>query len=222
MEMMMNQPHEDVWPGWIPAGVPTYFAAPRGMGTTTLLADWAARVTNGDKMPDGHRTAKGSVILLNREESDSTMLRLLLAGGADLRKLYTNVGMPDLDRMIEEIGDVRLVVIDQLVNYSPNDPRAAHWIAGNLKRLTAEHDIGLIAVIRTMKVVDAHGMGSGQGAAFTDAAGKDLTLLRSFWSSGDRHVRMVRVEHDRHDDMPSTREIGYTLTGRPVPHVEYV
>jgi len=92
----------------------------------------AATVTTGERWPDGTRSVVGNVVIWSGEDdpADTLVPRLALAG-ADLSRVYfiNDVfdgngrrsfdparDMEPLRRKLEEIGDVRLLIVDPIVS----------------------------------------------------------------------------------------------------------
>lgn len=123
-----------VWQNWLAYGKVHVLAGEGGRGKTTLLHDWAARVTRGDNWPDGSPgTTPGSVIILASEDDvEDTIAPRLIAAGADMAKVHVvrsvrhdNVRrgfslQADLEKLlelIERLGDVRLIIFDPVTSY---------------------------------------------------------------------------------------------------------
>ena len=199
----MNQPNEDVWPGWIPTGVPTYVAAPRAVGTSYLLADWIARVTRGGVMPDGQPTRKGLVVTVT-EDSPDTVSGEVFAAGGDRGKLlcmphgfHVPGSLGYLSEILAANDDARLVVIDSLNAVVDRDltkpggqPMSIwHEITRPLARLAAERQIGLVVAVRVVKATTAQ---TGKTIIREDDA---MTLSISRTTRGE-NVSVVHVEAD--------------------------
>jgi putative DNA primase/helicase len=119
-----------LWQGVVPSGALTIVAGDPGEGKSLLLIDWAARVTTGADWPDGRRGQLGSVLMFATEDqAESTVKsrfraaagdesKLLLggvgAGGLPARGLALSSDLPQIDRLLTEIGDVRLLIIDPI------------------------------------------------------------------------------------------------------------
>lgn len=103
-----------------------------GLGKSTLLADWAARLTTGRPLPDGPARPPTGVVLCSAEDGLGDTIRPRLdAVGADLSRVLAVTGIPDedgermltlpddvpaLEAAIQEIGAV-LAVLDPLMAY---------------------------------------------------------------------------------------------------------
>jgi hypothetical protein len=128
---------EWLWPNRVPMGKLTTFAGWGGLGKSFVTMDLAARISVGGEVPHagGECFDIGNVLILNTEDdpSDTSVPRLMEAtSGVDLDRLrflrphklnvFTLDDLETLDRAFEEMGGVRLVVID---------PATAHLGAAN-------------------------------------------------------------------------------------------
>jgi hypothetical protein len=126
---------EWLWPNRIAIGKPHALAGEGGLGKSTLLCDWTARTTNGEKWPDGADASEAaSVIILASEDAiEDTIAPRLMAAGADLSRVFVIRSVlegngkrrsfnlqADLARLEAEVGrrnNVRLVIIDPVSSY---------------------------------------------------------------------------------------------------------
>ena len=128
-----------LWAGKIPLGKVTGISGNPGLGKSQITASLAAIVSVGGKWPVTRDQAPlGSVLLLNAEDdADDTLGPRLLAAGADLSRIHiidairttddrgdtVNRGLDlvrDLERVavvVDEIGDVKLIIIDPVSAY---------------------------------------------------------------------------------------------------------
>jgi hypothetical protein len=189
-----------------------------GVGKGFLISDLAARITRGAEMPDGSEgPAPGSVLLVSQEDDPAmSMAYRLRAAGAVLSKVHDFSGpdfrVPDslsaLREEIEELGDVRLVVMDPLAAVSSipitsGNVRIRHQLVNPLERLAKETGVSLVAIHHTVK------SGRLAGAkAITDTARQVLRVSRS----ADERIRLVAVEKSNlANDDPA--EVAYTVAG---------
>jgi hypothetical protein len=129
------RPIKWVWFGRVAVGKHTTFAGEPSVGKSTVLYWIAATITRGGQWPCGEGLApKGSVIILSAEDgAEDTIKPRVLAAGGDPGKVHLITATRDdtgkvsaftlsadlqaLERMIDEIGDVALVVIDPISSY---------------------------------------------------------------------------------------------------------
>jgi len=137
-----------LWRDKIACGVITGLSGDPGLGKSQITASLAAIVTVGGQWPvTRDRAPKGSVIILNCEDDfETTIAPRLIAAGADMDKIHVFEGVQtvaqngipasrmfdlsqDINRlvvMMEEIGDVRLVIIDPISAYVGNGKVDSH------------------------------------------------------------------------------------------------
>ncbi|WP_139247853.1 AAA family ATPase [Hyphomicrobium sp. CS1GBMeth3] len=127
-----------LWEDRIALGKLTQLAGIPKVGKSQCTADIAARVTTGGQWPDGGTAPSGSVILITGEDDAADTIRPRFdAAGADVQRIHSfdwalvesgkreqfhvERHAPALRRMIQDIGDVRLVVIDPIPAYMSGD-----------------------------------------------------------------------------------------------------
>lgn len=137
-----------LWRDKIACGVITGLSGDPGLGKSQITASLAAIVTVGGQWPvTRDRAPQGSVIILNCEDDfETTIAPRLIAAGADMDKIHVFQGVQtvgnngilsermfdlsqDINRlvvMMEEIGDVRLVIIDPISAYVGNGKVDSH------------------------------------------------------------------------------------------------
>lgn len=125
-----------LWPGRFPRGTVSLIAGQKGDGKSTFLSELIAIVTGGRIWPDGgSRNTPASVIVLQDEESLSSMIRPRVDRfGGDSKRVACLTGVArgasevelsfslarDVDALevlAEEIGDVAMVLIDPIGSY---------------------------------------------------------------------------------------------------------
>jgi putative DNA primase/helicase len=127
---------EWLWPGRIAIGKQTLIGGEPGLGKSQITAALAAAVTTGGEWPCNEgRAPRGSVIILSAEDDASDTIRPRLdAASADVSRVHliSAVRQKDgtgrrsfnlqadldlLEKAIQRIGDVRLVIIDPVSSY---------------------------------------------------------------------------------------------------------
>jgi hypothetical protein len=129
------RPIDWVWQGRIALGKHTTIAGEPGVGKSTLLYWIGAAVSKGRSWPCGEGNApSGSVIILSAEDgAEDTIKPRVLAAEGDDAKVHLITATRDaegkvssftlqqdllaLERMIDEIGNVVLVIIDPISSY---------------------------------------------------------------------------------------------------------
>src|SRR4051794_31055304 len=83
-----------LWPGRLPLGKLIGVDADPSSGKTTMVLDWAARLSTGKPWPDGAENTPGDALYLTAEDgiADTIVPRLLAADG-DLTRVHTIDGV---------------------------------------------------------------------------------------------------------------------------------
>ena len=179
-----SKPVRWLWPGRIARGKVSMIAGHPGLGKSQVTAALAAVVTTGGRWPvDRLPCQRGSVVLLNAEDDAADTIRPRLeAAGADLTRCemfdavvdgYGPDGAPltrgfnlkadlrTLDQMLQERGDVALVVIDPITAYLSGvethvnaDVRA---VLSPLGELAAKREVAIVCISHLNKA------GGGKG-----------------------------------------------------------
>jgi putative DNA primase/helicase len=128
---------EWLWQYRLPLGKLVMNGGDPDLGKTMVACDIAARVSTGTPWPDGAPCAQGSVIILTAEDGIAdTIAPRLQAAGADMTRvhvlkgilrvsdegktsehMFTIADIEILRNALEQIGDVRLVIIDPVTAY---------------------------------------------------------------------------------------------------------
>lgn len=233
-------PLEPEWeiPGLVPKSFVTLVMGDGGVGKGQLWSDWVGRITTGRPMPnaaeDDEPESAGSVLLVTSEDDPnmSTAWRLR-AAHADLGRAYDMTedfaipeSLPDLAGKIDEIGDVRMVVIDPLADnlgYVPGTRRQVSLTSGNvtlrrcvmrpLEHLARSRGIALVVIHHTVK--------SGRMAGSKGISDAARMVLRITRPDDTQPLRVITVEKTNIASGADT--VGYTITGDwPDVHVSYV
>jgi len=126
-----------LWRDFLARGKLHIIAGAPGAGKTTIAMALAATVTAGGRWPDRTRAEPGNVLIWSGEDDpEDTLLPRLIASGANRNRVYFvgNVladgkarpfdparDMLALEREAARIGDVRLLVVDPIVNAVAGD-----------------------------------------------------------------------------------------------------
>ncbi|HXH55027.1 MAG TPA: AAA family ATPase, partial [Gammaproteobacteria bacterium] len=127
-----------LWQDWLACGKLHIIAGAPGTGKTTIGLNLAAIITRGAQWPDDARCDSPGNILIWSGEDDprDTLLPRLLAHGADPKRIYfvsdmieNNTprafdparDMPKLYERALPIGEIRLIIIDPIVNVVSGD-----------------------------------------------------------------------------------------------------
>jgi AAA domain len=125
-----------LWEQRLPLGKVVLVAGEGGLGKSMVLARIAATVSRGGEWPCGEgRSPVGSIIILSAEDDAAdTIVPRLMAAKADCLKVHIleavrreddnghrtfnlQIDLPELEKKIEELGDVLLVNIDPITSY---------------------------------------------------------------------------------------------------------
>jgi len=131
------EPIHWLWNNWLAAGKFHILAGAPGTGKTTIGLSLAATITLGGQWPDGTQCEPGNVLIWSGEDDPKdTLLPRLLAHGADRNRVYfvsdvfehnkprafdPSRDMPRLYEKAAQIGEVRLIIIDPVVNVISGD-----------------------------------------------------------------------------------------------------
>lgn len=173
-----------LWPGRIPYGKLTVLDGAPGVGKSTLALDIAARLSTGQRLPDGTPTTAAGVIIVRPEDGlADTLVPRLLAAGADnsriravetvpdkqgKRLFFLPAGIPVLEAAIQQ-EQARLVIIDSLMSvlppelnsYRDQDMRAA---LSPLEALAQRTGTAILAIRHLTKATDRPALYSGGGS----------------------------------------------------------
>lgn len=126
-----------LWKGWIAEGKLHLLAGQPGQGKTTIAISFCATVSAGCAWPDSSSCAVGNVLIWSGEDdATDTLLPRLIAAGAERSRCHFITGvrrsgevqpfdpardMLDLEKQIDRIGNVKLLVLDPIVSVVTGD-----------------------------------------------------------------------------------------------------
>lgn len=126
-----------IWEGWLAAGKMHILGGSPGTGKTTISLSLAAVLSSGGIWPDGSEADMGNVVIWSGEDGiEDTLVPRLMASGADCDNVHFISGIlkgkekrtfdpatdiEPLHRRLEEVGNVRLLIIDPIVSAVQGD-----------------------------------------------------------------------------------------------------
>lgn len=171
---------EWMWQDRFPRAMLSLLAGHGGLGKTTVLLDIAARITKGERWPDGVGAAKqGSVIYFSGEDSaEHTLLPRFLASKGDPERIYfvsavkredgegnrtfdLKADLLELEKTIADFGDVELVIFDPISSYFGN---ADTWRSNQVRAVL--EPVAEMADRRRVSIIgNTHFTKAGKGSA---------------------------------------------------------
>jgi Mrp family chromosome partitioning ATPase len=159
------EPIRWLWPGWLAQGKLHVLAGSPGTGKTTLAIALAASVTSGGRWPDGSRAQIGNVLVWSGEDDprDTLLPRLLAAEGVTDKTFFVSTVTSEqgersfdpardvelLDARIRQIGSVKLLIVDPIVNAVAGDSHKNGEVRralAPLVDLAQRHDIAVLGI----------------------------------------------------------------------------
>ncbi|MBX2852388.1 MAG: helicase RepA family protein [Phycisphaeraceae bacterium] len=118
---------------FLKSSINVIFSRP-GLGKSTIAADLASRISNGDQWPDGAACESGSVLYLKGEGTDASIRDRLKMAGANLSKVVISgrTDNPDdpmidlaedataLTKAVKSMAGLQLIIIDTLDSLYPS------------------------------------------------------------------------------------------------------
>ncbi|MGE0056001.1 MAG: bifunctional DNA primase/polymerase [Hyphomicrobium sp.] len=181
MDQVPREKVEYLWDPFIAVGKITLLVGRPGEGKSQVTLDIAARVTTGEPFPSivlgqAPRRDPGSVILIAGEDGSGDVIRPRLeAAGADLSKVHLVKGVlntlpdgsqfldmfslreriPEIERLITKLGDVRAIIVDPIGSYTgkadTNNDASVRSVLMPLAALAGKHRVAMILVAHTNK-----------------------------------------------------------------------
>jgi len=184
---------EYLWNGRLARRHVTLIAGVPGGGKSQISCDVAARITTGAAWPDGGRAPSGSVIMLSAEDTVKDVIRPRLeAAGADLDRVHVieaakepdgrertfdlQQDIESLKRLVADIGDVALVVIDPITSYmgkriDSHRTTDVRSVLEPLARFADEVGVAVLAITHPPKAAQGSAINSFTGSlAFVAAS----------------------------------------------------
>lgn len=198
--------------GRLAAGKLTVLDGDPGLGKSTALCDWSARVTRGDPLPDGEAGAPRGVVLLSAEDGLADTIRPRLeAAGADLARVVALVTVPDpadptgvgrlpaipddlphVERLIRD-ADAALLIVDPLMAYLGEGVNAhrdqdVRRALAPLAQMAERTGVAVVLVRHLNKAASAHALYRGGGSIGIIGAARCGLLVAADPDDDERRV----------------------------------
>ncbi len=170
------EPIDWLWPDWLPIGKFITLAGAPGTGKTNIAMEIVATTSNGglgpgrSTWPDNTFSAQGNVVIWSGEDGIAdTLTPRLIAAKANLNRIHMLTGTREngrsrpfdftkdihqLREAIMELGGVRLVVIDSIVQAVAGDSNknsAVRKALDPLVELAQEHNCAILGITHLTK-----------------------------------------------------------------------
>lgn len=201
-----------LWREWLALGKLHLLAGAPGQGKTTIALSFAATVTVGGRWPDGSCCPAGNVLIWSGEDDPAdTLLPRLIAAGGDRSRVHFVDGtrinselqpfdpardMNALQAQAEQLGDVRLIIVDPIVSAVTGDSHKNTETRRALQPL-----VDLAANMNAALVGITHFSKGGQGGdpsqrvlgsvAFTAVARVVLVVAKVKSEDGEQNRRIL-------------------------------
>jgi archaellum biogenesis ATPase FlaH len=202
--------------GRIPRGKITILAGDPDVGKTFLTLDIAARVSTGNRWPDGAENKAGNVLILSAEDDlADTLVPRLQAAGADLDRIQALPTITKINSDTNEVVNVipsltkdlqtiekeialhktKLLIIDPINAYLPGvdthrDAELRAKVFAPLKLLAEEYGLALICVMHLNKSSSMSAKHRVSGSIAYVAASRATWLITN---DKDQHSRKLMI-----------------------------
>jgi hypothetical protein len=223
-------------PGRLAAGKITILDGDPGLGKSTLLCEFAARISRGDPLPGGEVAPPRPVVLMSAEDDlyDTIRPRIDAAGGDTRRVIAFStllsagvpVAIPDDVHILEGIiapTNAALLVIDPLVAFlSPrhnvNSDQAVRQAFHSLKGLAERTGAAIVAVRHLNKSMSGNPLYRGGGSIGIIGAARCGLLLAADPDDPERRI-LAATKGNLGRPPPS---LAFRLVAPPGSHVARV
>ncbi len=182
-----------VWAGYIPRGMPTLIVGEPGTNKSTMLIDYAAKVTTGRLFPGevGKLREPEVAIYLSAEDSAAYTIkpRFLAAGGDPSRLFVLNVnadgfnlekGIPQLEAAIRDV-DAKHLLVDPVNAFLPTTDSwkdtAIRSALRPLRDLAERMNIPVISIMHLNKKTEQSGLNRINGSVAYGAMARAVYLI---------------------------------------------
>ena len=185
LSQVAPQPLRWLSPGRLAAGKITILDGDPGLGKSTLLCEFAARISRGEPLPGGAAAPPRPVVLMSAEDDSYDTIRPRIdAAGGDPRRVIAFATLPDPDSagtlgaipdhvsILEEIisrTSAALLIIDPLVaflarGHNANSDQGVRRAFHSLKGLAERTGAAIVAVRHLNKSMTANPLYRGGGS----------------------------------------------------------
>jgi hypothetical protein len=239
LSQLAPQPLRWLSPGRLAAGKITILDGDPGLGKSTLLCEFAARISRGDPLPGGEAAPPRPVVLMSAEDDPYDTIRPRIdAAGGDPRRVIAfptlpddaSTGMlgaiPDHVHILEEIisrTQAALLVIDPLVaflarGYNANSDQGVRRAFHSLKGLAERTGVAIVAVRHLNKSTTGNPLYRGGGSIGIIGAARCGLLLAP---DPDDSARRILASTKDNLGLPPPA-LAFRLVSSPGSHVARV
>lgn len=224
---------EDLWPRRIPRGGITIAFSRPGGGKSTMAASLTGIITTGRNWPDGTPCARGTVIYVKGEGSDTAIRERMDAAGADPSRYFLIGRADDNDAMIDLANDVdhlrevirddtAAIIVDTLDSTFPSmrmidnaNIRRCLW---PLQKLAENRGLAVIILAHTNKGQYADPLDRLSGGRAIGGAARAIWYLgKSDPDSDEHHMAAVKC-----NDFIPADSMAYRIDGAGADRPGYI
>lgn len=202
-----------LWPNYIPIGCAVMVTGDPGCGKTWFSLDTAARLSRGTRWIDGSEVGDpANSIYLTVEDDIGATIRPHLDGlGGDPEHVFvydptqlhldlsTGDGLDRLEKEIEKIGNVKLVVIDPIIDFSgginPNKGEEVRALLTPLIGLASRLGFALLLIshLNKAQAMNAIYRAGGSTSGWLGKCRAAFILFRDIYDKQLRHVAPLKT-----------------------------
>lgn len=216
LSTVQTKPIKWLHPGRIPRGKITVLAGDPDVGKTFLTLDIAARVSTGNRWPDGTSNQAGNVLILSAEDDlADTIVPRLAAAGANLNRIHALTTVTKIDSKAGKVVDMiptltedfqavedeinihqpKLLIVDPINAYLPGidthrDAELRSKVFAPLKKLAEDYSVAVVCVMHLNKSSSKSAKHRVSGSIAYVAASRATWLITN---DKDEHSRKLMI-----------------------------